>query len=268
MTTVRELLEQSGLDTYTINSLDPQVTGALQNVLSKAEQDKISVDSFWANTYAPGISQWESERGDLARKLARAESEKAALERERQVLVEQGVVTGDNFARDNSGRFVADRTPGTPTFSGDPSEFIGRAAQGFNQILDISHRHQLLYGKPMEIQPSALISEADRLGISPSEYAERRFGFSKRESEIQAQKQNENEERIRADERSKVMNKYSDGATGSINPMATNNSMASIRRATESGERKDPLKLDAAGRRKQALESIHRAIEERAQRDS
>ncbi len=46
MTTVRELLEQSGLDTYTINSLDPQVTGALHNVLSKAEQDMLNVMNF------------------------------------------------------------------------------------------------------------------------------------------------------------------------------------------------------------------------------
>ena len=48
MTTVREILEQSGLDPYTINSLDPQVTGALQNVLSKAEEDKIERRSILA----------------------------------------------------------------------------------------------------------------------------------------------------------------------------------------------------------------------------
>ncbi len=120
----------------------------------------------------------------------------------------------------------------------------------------------------MEIQPSALISEADRLGISPAELAERKFSLSKRESEIQVQRQKEAEERIRADERSKVMNKYSDGQSGSINPMAANNSMSAIRRAAQTGERPDPLKLDAAGRRKAALEAIHKSLEERQQRDA
>ena len=44
--------------------------------------------------------------------------------------------------------------------------------------------------------------------------------------------------------------------------------MSAIRRATQEGKLVDPLKLDAAGRRKQALESIHRAVEERQQRDA
>ena len=70
MSTVREILQQSGIDEYSINSLDDRVTSALQNVLTKAETDRVSVQDFWEHTYNPGVAAWESERGDLARKLA------------------------------------------------------------------------------------------------------------------------------------------------------------------------------------------------------
>lgn len=264
MTTVREILEQSGVDTYTINSLDSQVTGALQNVLTKAEQDKLSVDQFWTNTYNPGIAQWESERQELARKLATAESEKARLLAYQDTLRQQGLAD-DAPPRNAAGQFT---TPGTPQFSGDPLEFVSRAAMGLAQIADVDHRHRSLFNAPMPITPSQLIKEADARGVDPLSYAEQRFGFSKKEGELQQQRAKEAEERIRQDERQKIMGKYSDGATGSFNPMAASGSMAAIRRATEQGERKDPLKLDAAGRRQQALNAIHKAVEERERRDA
>jgi len=268
MATVSEILAQAGLSTYEINSIDPKLASAFGQVLSEAESQKTSVDQFWANTYAPGIQAWEQEKSDLGRKLAAAEAKKAAYERERQVLVEQGLVTGDNFSqpRSSGGQF---QTPGTPVFS-NPDEFIGRAAQGFNQILDITHRHQQLYGKPMGIQPSALIAEADRLGISPSELAERKFSFSKREGEIQVQRQKEAEERIRQDERQKMLGRYSDSSGLNANPVqgANGGGMASVRKDMLEGKLKDPTRMSPQERHQQALNSIHRHIEERQQRDA
>jgi hypothetical protein len=233
-------------------------------VLSKAEQDKVSVDQFWQNTYNPGIQAWETEKRSLAERLARAESKAAAAERSAAVYSEFGVSDNNGQSRNSAGQY---QTPGTPTLI-DPNEFIGRAAQGFNQILDISHRHQLLYGKPMEIAPSALISEADRLGISPAEMAERKFSFSKREAELQTQRAKQEEARIREDERSKVLSQYSDSTSGFADPLrGANGGMSAIRKAQERGEVKDPTRLSPQERRQQALASIHKAVEERQQRD-
>lgn len=265
MSSVREILQQSGIDEYTINSLDERVTGALGNVLAKAEQDKMSVDQFWTNTYNPGVSQWEAEKSDLARRIAASEARNAALERERQVLAEQGLVTESPVTpRNDRGQYV---TPGTPTFSGDANDIVSRASMGLAQIADVDYRHRALFNAPMPITPSQLIKEADARGVDPLSYAEQRFGFSKKETEIAAQREKEKEQAIRDDERRKMTSQYTDSG-GSFNPMTASTSMSAIRRATQAGERKDPLKLDAAGRRKQALESIHRAVEERAQRDA
>jgi hypothetical protein len=272
MASVRDILLQSGVDQYTINSLDERVTGALQNVLSEAELQKTSVDEFWKNTYSPGIAQWEQDRTQMTQRIARAEAEKAALLAERSALAESGIVGAElpiniSQQRNSGGQYMP--TPGTPVFS-NPDEFIGRAAQGFNQILDITHRHQQLYGKPMGIQPSALIAEADRLGISPSELAERKFSFSKREGEIQVQRQKEAEERIRQDERQKMLGRYSDSSGLNANPVqgANGGGMASVRKDMLEGKLKDPTRMSPQERHQQALNSIHRHIEERQQRDA
>ena len=150
---------------------------------------------FWKNTYSPGIAQWEAERTEQARKLAAVEARAAYLERERQSLRESGLVQDDvPVGRDTSGRFV---TPGTPTFAGDPNDIVTRVASGIGGILDVSHRYQTLYGKPLPMNPSELIKGADAAGISPSEYAERQFKFSQREREI-------HDDQVRQDERARV----------------------------------------------------------------
>jgi len=142
MASVRDILLQSGVDQYTINSLDERVTGALQNVLSEAELQKTSVDQFWANTYAPGVAAWETEKSDLGRKMASAEAQRAALERERQVLVEQGLISRDSSTqpRNDGGQYMS-QTPGTPTFSGDPNEFVSRVSRGLSQLSDIEWKY-------------------------------------------------------------------------------------------------------------------------------
>jgi len=97
MSSVREILEQSGIDTYTINSLDDRVTSALGNVLAQAELQKTSVEEFWNNTFNPGIAAWENERGELSKKLATAESEKARLLAYQDTLRQQGLAPMSRF---------------------------------------------------------------------------------------------------------------------------------------------------------------------------
>ena len=196
MPTVQQILKNAGLSDYEINSLDGRTTQAFGQVLSEAELQKTSVNEFWENTFNPGIQQWETERSDLGRRLAAAEAQKAAYERERQILVEQGIVTGDNLTRPTN----SSTTPGTPTF-GDANDIVSRAGEGLTQLADIEWRHRNVFGKPMDIPPSQLVSEASRAGLSLSEAAERKFGFSKKEQQVR-------EERIRQEERGKVQREY------------------------------------------------------------
>ncbi|MFZ0742970.1 MAG: hypothetical protein WAM85_01110 [Terracidiphilus sp.] len=263
MTTVREILEASGVDTYEINSINPQVMGALEGVLSKAEQDRVSVNEFWKNTYNPGIAAWEAEKGDLARKLAQAEAQKAALLAERTALAESGIVGAElpintGQSRNSTGQYA---TPGTPTF--DPNDVVSRASQGLAAIADADWKHRQLYGQPLPISPSELVRQADAQGISPMDYASRQFKFQQKEQEI-------HDSKIRAEVEEKVRREFSErnGANPDVAQPRGSSRFADVQRAMKAGELKDPLTLSPEQRRAQALASIHRHVEERERRDA
>lgn len=262
MATVQEILRNAGLSDYEINTLDERTTQAFGQVLSEAELQKTSVDAFWRDTYSPGIAAWEQERSETARRIASVEARNAAYERERQVLAEQGIVTKDNLVppRNAQGEYV---TPGSPTFTGDPNEFVGKVAQGLSQLSDIEFTYRSLYNSPLPILPSEIIGAADRAGVTPMQYADRQWKFSEKKREI-------HDNQIRQEAETKVRKEFAE-KTGSNPDMVRPSGsakFADVRRAVERGELKDPLKLDAAGRRKQALEAIHKHIEEREQRDA
>jgi len=264
MPTVSEILAQAGLSTYEINSIDPKLKNAFGQVLSEAESQKTSVDAFWRDTYSPGIQAWEQDRAELGRKIARAEAEKAALLAERKALADSGIVGADLPINTGQSRAQGGQvqTPGTPTFV-DPNEIVSRAGQGLTQLADIEWKHRNVFGKPMNIAPSQLIAEADRQGISLTEAAERKFGFSKKEQEAR-------DEGIRKDERSKMIGRYTDSNGLIANPVQSSNGggMASIRKDIAEGKLKDPTRMSPQERRTQALNAIHRHVEERQQRDA
>jgi hypothetical protein len=282
MPTVQEILRQSGFRDSEIEVLDERAKVAFTNVLQQAQAEreqaelqKTSVDEFWRNTYNPGIAAWEQERAEVAKKIAAAEAKAAYLERERQALRESGLVSDDlpNFTpgRGSSGRFTsgAGTTPGTPTFV-DPNEFVGRAAQGLAQIADVDYRHRALYNQPMPVTPSQLIQEADKLGISPTEYAERKFGFSKRESEIAAQRAKEHDDKIRTETRAQADREWAErtGSNPDVRQPQGSSKYAEIRRAVKQGERPDPTKLTPEQRRRATLDAIHKDIERRESIDA
>lgn len=265
MTTVREILLQSGLSDYEVNSLDSRTVDAFSNVLTKAETDRVSVTEFWQNVYNPGISAWENERAELARKAAQAEAKAAYLERERESLKQSGLVDSDlpNFtpARTPPGQVAA--TPGTPQFS-DSSEFVSRASQGLAAIADADWKHRQLYGSPLPISPSELVRQADAQGVDPLTFADRKFNFTKREQEMTIQK-------IRDEERAKVAKEFGEkfGPNPDVaQPRGTSGAgMAQVRRDMLDGKVKDPTRMSPEERRAQTLAAIHRAVEEREQRD-
>jgi len=252
MPTVREILEQAGVAPDTINGIDPQVTTALGNVLEAAEAAKQNVDNFWSTVYAPGIDEWQREKNDLARRLATAEAQRAAYERERQILQEQGLVTGDNFGPPKT----EPAQPATPQI--DPNEFVSRVSLGLSQIADADYKHRQLFNAPMPISPSQLIQEADRLKVSPWEAAERRFGFSKKEAEV-------HDNAIRAEAEAKVRREFAErhGSNGDMRP-ATSSRIPDLQRRVASKDLPDPLLLNEGQRRAQAAKMIRETI---AQKD-
>jgi hypothetical protein len=95
------------------------------------------------------------------------------------------------------------------------------------------------------------------------EAAERKFKFAAKEQELR-------DNRIREEVESKVRREFAEkaGSNPDLRQPSGSAKYADTRRAVEKGELRDPLRLTQAERRQQALNSIHKHIEERQQRDA
>lgn len=154
------------------------------------------------------------------------------------------------------------QTPGTPTFSGDPNEFVSRVSRGLSQLSDVEWKYRKLYNQPLPESPSSLIAEADRLGISPMEAADRKYKFSAKEQELR-------DSTIRQEVETRIRKEFAEksGSNPDMRLPSGNSTYAETRRAIETGKLKDPTRMTPQERRQQALNSIHKSLEEREQRD-
>ncbi len=252
-----------------------------------AELSQRTVKEFWDNTYNPGIAAWEKERAALAKKAADAEAETAFYKTQRESLKAAGIITADApvFTPPAVVPPVVDptKTPGTPTFV-DPNVVVSRVGDGMYGVMNIMHKYSTLHnGQPLPISPSQLIQEADRLKLSPMDYAARTFKFAEKEAEAAAAAAKAHDDAIAAaavastDEAHKAeIKKLQDdfnakeklrAEQGGNNPDVRvppgSSKFADLQRATKAGERPDPTKMTAEQRRQVTLSNIHKEIEER-----
>src|ERR1700728_2412946 len=180
MSTVTDILRQSGFSDQEIEKLDTRAITAFSGVLSTAEQQRQEAAAareqaelaqrsnadFYETRIVPALTGWDSEREQI--EAARAEAERQAAFY-RGAAREAGILPADEPARANGG-YVAG-VNGSPTFQ--PEEIIKRAGDGLATIADIDWKYRSLFdGKPLPISPSQLIKEADALKISPIDYAD------------------------------------------------------------------------------------------------
>jgi hypothetical protein len=270
MPSVEEILRQTGFGDDEIARLDPRATAAFHNVLSAAEAARQQAEligrsntEFYETTIVPGLTGWQEEQQQLTAAKVKAEREAAWL---RGAAREAGILPDDGQGRDGQGRFVAGApgaTPGSPAFV-DANDFVGRAARGLTTIADIDWRHRNLYGSPLPIAPSELIAKADALGLSPEVYAERNFSFSKREQELNAQKQAEHDAGIRRETEERVRKEI--GERQGSNPdvrAASASRIPELQRKVQSKEAADPLLMNETQRRAATSRMVHDAISER-----
>jgi hypothetical protein len=95
------------------------------------------------------------------------------------------------------------------------------------------------------------------------EAAERKFKFSAKQQELRDQQ-------IRSETETKIRKEFAEkaGSNPDLRQPSGSAKYAESRRAVEKGELRDPLRLTQAERRQQALNSIHKAVEERQLRDA
>ncbi len=255
-----------------------------------AELQKRSVDEFWQNTYNPGVAAWETERQTLAKKAADAAAEAAFYKQQRESLKELGLIPQDapTFTPvaatepvKNNGGYVPGKD-GSPVF--DASTVISRVGDGMNAIQNIMWKYQTLYGAPLPIPPSELISQADALRLNPMEYATRTFKFAEKEEEQRQAVARAHDEAIAKKEREaadaewkqKLEEREKEFAAkeklraeqGGNNPdvrVAVSSKIPELQRKVEAKEMPDPLLMNENQRRAQTAKMIRDTI---TQKDS
>lgn len=261
----------------------------------KAELQGRSNVEFYETKVVPGLTGWDEEKTRLENERVKAAAEAAYYRTQIEGAKAGGFLPTDAPGyvppvaapiRDGNGRYVAGAdggTPGSPTYM-DPTKLAAEFSNKAGVLTDISWRYSSLNGgAPMPIPPSQLIAEADAQKLDVKVYAEKRFGFSAREAELNATRQRDHEAKIAADsaaakdiewkakldaretEFAAEKKKYAEGAGNNPDVRTPSGSAkyADIKRAVETGERPNPLKMTDAQRRAATRNAIHSEIQQR-----
>ncbi len=254
-----------------------------------AELQGRSNTEFYETKIVPGLTSWDEEKVRLENERVKAAAEAAFYRTQAEAAKAGGFIPNEapgyvspTEPEKKPGYVPGSGTPGSPTFI-DPKEVYKRAGDGMSMISDINWRYQQLYGAPLPIPPSQLIAEADAQKLDPKTYAEKRFSFSNREAELNAQRQREQEEKLKTEsaaaeravweEKLKareaefaVEKKRLSEAVGNNPDVRTpqgSAKYAEIKRAVDQGERPNPLKMTDAQRKAATTKAIHSEIEAR-----
>lgn len=261
----------------------------------KAELQGRSNVEFYEQKVVPGLTGWDTEKTALENARVKAEAEAAFYRTQAEAAKSGGFIPTDAPGyvppvaaptRDGNGRYVAGAdggTPGSPTYM-DPTKLAAEFSNKAGVLTDISWRYSSLNGgAPMPIPPSQLIAEADAQKLDVKAYAEKRFGFAQRETDLNAARQRDHEAKIAADsaaakdiewkakldaretEFAAEKKKYAEGAGNNPDVRTPSGSAkyAEIKRAVETGERPNPLKMTDAQRRAATRNAIHSEIQQR-----
>lgn len=275
MPSVAEILKQTGFTDEQIAAIDPKAVNAFGGVLSAAENERIlaqqaaeraeiakrSNDRFYAESVAPALNSWGSEKANLEGEIAyyRAQNEAA---RAAGFMPEEA----PGFTpRDSQGRYVAGAqggTPGSPTFT--PADIQRQLATGLSNATWALQSYAKLY--PGEVLPDPidqLATEADAQRLSFRDYVAKKYEYENKLKAQQEKAQREHDDHIRADERAVIDRKWAE-KIGS-NPdmrIAQPSRYADVARAVKAGERPDPLALNESQRKQATRQAIrHEMVE-------
>lgn len=301
--TTAETEKKTGTDAAAKADADFKAATAAVAKAEKERQDAIAAREaaelaqrsnvdFYETKIVPGLTGWDEEKLKLENERTKALAEAAYYRTQNEGARSGGFIPTDapgyvapvEKPRDGNGQYVANGggTPGSPSFL-NPTELAARFSDSAGMLTDIQWKYQSLYGSPMPISPSQLIREADAQKLDPKAYAEKRYNFSQREQELNAQRTAEHETKLKTEataaeakvweEKMKVreaefaakekQRAEQAGNNPDVRVPAGSSKYAEIKRAVETGERPNPLKMTDAQRRAATRNAIHSEIEQR-----
>lgn len=277
---------------------------AATEAVAKAEQERVAAskaqeaaevakranEQFYAESVAPALNTWASEKSNKEAEIAfyKTQLEGARtngfVPTDAPKFTPPEIVPPANQARDNQGRYVANApggTPGSPTFTmQDVRDGLGST---LGTLTDIQWKYQTLYNKPMPISPTELVRQADAVKLDPAAYAARTFQFQEREAEIARKAAEDHDAKIKAEATAPYEARLAEAKKAgeeavkakvreltekfSSNPdvrIAQPSRFADVARAVKAGERPDPLMLNESQRKMATRQAIHSEIAENA----
>lgn len=276
--TVEETLRQTGFTTEQIAGLDQRAIGAFSNVLATADQQQAEAAAarqaaeaaqqanadFYDLQIAPALNNWGNEKAQRDAEVAYYRSQLESARQSGFLPTEAPNYNPNDQPRDAQGRYVSGApgsVPGSPTFT--MNQVRDGLGSTIGTLSDIQWKYQSLYGKPMPIAPTELVRQAEAQRLDPAEYASRTFKFRDKEQEVA--KAQHDAEIASATKKAVEENDRKWAERVGSNPnirMGESSRYGDVARAVKSGERPDPLGLNAEQRRQATSAAIRKDIAE------
>lgn len=274
MKTIAEILKESGLTDEQIKAIDAKAVQALTTYADTANQTLEAADlakraqqEQYDKEIAPALDKWANDSASLA---AQRDYYKTLAEKAK----EGGFIPGDapftpptvaagSPVKGPDGKFVANSgaTPGSPQF--DPEPLRRELGTAFAFAADTQWKYRSLFNRELPDSPTALIREATANRMSPQDWAAKKYGFAEREGKIKEEQQKAHDDKIRQEAMAESDRKWSEkvGSNPDLN-IARESSFTALSKATQTGQRKDPLKMSPEERKSNTHQTISKEIAE------
>lgn len=271
--TVQEVLRESGLTDEQIQALDQKAISGFSTVLTtatKAEEDaaeKLRLQQkLYEDEIVPALNGWGNEKATITAERdfykTQAEGAKSAGFIPKDAPGYKPPEGGGDAGRDGNGRFVANGNvvPGSPAYM-----TLDQGITALSNAQWAMTEHLRLFGSPMPDDFEVVLKEATANRMSFRDYASRKYKFDDKKTEIAAKKQKDHDDAIRKETRSAVEKEFSErnGNNPNLRPAAASQ-FASVRKAVDAGQVKDPLKMTQDERRLQTRQMIHTEMSDQA----
>ena len=244
--TIEQLLKTKGYTDQELKDLEPMLANAkfrktLEDEITKMETDLTEYDNWFTKEITPEVNAL---RQKAAEAEAEAAAQKARFEAYQKSLMKRQGEQQDPAAAAAAAEEEARRVAAAKKEGGlDPSKYVtadtfnaayDKTGEAIASAINITTQHmQLFPGQFLDMEQLRL--EAKNAKKPVKLFWEEKYNVASKRNEIEAKKKQEEEARIRSDERQKVMVEFG-GSNPNLRPLAPSSSPFIERKKADAGK--------------------------------
>lgn len=270
MQTVADILRASGLNDDQIKALDAKVLTGFEGVITQSQQQldqaelaKRAQEQMYADQIAPALDSWGNEKANLEAQVAFYKTQNENARTGGFVPTDAPGFVPGSPQRGNDGKFVpnGNAVPGSPDIVHEIRREVGGAfADG---MWAMQEYQRMTGGGFLPDDVVALATEANAQRLPFRDYVARKYDFSGKKSALDAAKQKEHDDAIRAEVVAQKDREFAEKYGSNPNLRASEPSrFGTLERAVKEGNRPDPLTLSPEQRRSNTRSAIQADIAE------